>query len=196
MKGCRRVLRKVGNWLEHKNNGEWLKDMRGMLSLVATVIATMTFQSALNPPGGVWPTKEGLVETCSSYKQVFPNPCPGEAVLAFIKPDNYAVFLFFNTLCLVSSLALCLLLVSGLPLNNRFFTWLFSIGMCITLTSLTLTYWFAAEMTTPHPVLSATSNMFIVVLYIWILLIGLLTLFLCLRLFVWIVTKCINRCKP
>ncbi|KAL2337909.1 hypothetical protein Fmac_012355 [Flemingia macrophylla] len=104
MKGCRRVLRKVRNWLEHKNNDEWLKDMRGMLSLVATVIATMTFQSAINPPGGVWPTNEGVVETCKLQR--YPNPCPGEAVLAFSKPHNYAVFLFFNTLCFVSSLAL------------------------------------------------------------------------------------------
>ncbi|TKY64305.1 mitogen-activated protein kinase 15 [Spatholobus suberectus] len=53
-KGWRKVMKSVINWLAYKDENEWLKDMRGNLSLVATVIATMTFQSAINPPGGVW----------------------------------------------------------------------------------------------------------------------------------------------
>lgn len=40
----------MGKWFKH--NGNWLEEMRGNLSLVATVIATITFQVTMNPPGG------------------------------------------------------------------------------------------------------------------------------------------------
>ncbi|TKY64301.1 mitogen-activated protein kinase 15 [Spatholobus suberectus] len=195
MSGCRKVLKNVGNWLAHKNKDEWLKDMRGMLSLVATVIATMTFQSALNPPGGVRPANDRDEDVQCPHKLSDTNPCPGQAVLAVVYPDDYTTFLLSNTICFVSSLAVCLLLVSGLPLNHRFFTWLFSIGMCITLTGLTLTYMFGAQMVTPDLIWSTTTSMFNKVIYIWISLLGLVTFVLCLRLIVWIVTKCIDKCK-
>ncbi|KAJ1387227.1 PGG domain [Sesbania bispinosa] len=43
--------------------GNWIKETRGTLMVVATVIATMTFQSALNPPGGVWQENTKMVGT-------------------------------------------------------------------------------------------------------------------------------------
>ncbi|XP_014515967.1 uncharacterized protein LOC106773737 [Vigna radiata var. radiata] len=187
-------IENMGNWLANKNKDEWLKDMRGNLSLAATIITTMTFQTAINPPGGVRPaTETGHVKCIPTVKG---DPCPGEAVLAVVFPDVYIRFLLSNTICFVSSLAVCLLLVSGFPLNHRFFTWLLSICTCITMTSLTVTYMIGAEMVTPYPVWYTTDTMFNKVIYIWFSLLGLVTLVLCLRLFVWIVTKCIDKRKP
>ncbi|XP_047152018.1 uncharacterized protein LOC124823771 [Vigna umbellata] len=188
-------IEKMGNWLGiNVNKDEWLKDMRGNLSLAATIITTMTFQTAINPPGGVRPAKEtGHVECRRSEDR---NPCQGEAVLAVVFPEDYTRFLLSNTICFVSSLAVCLLLVSGFPLNHRFFTWLLSIGTCITMTSLTVTYMIGAEMVTPYPLWYTTDTMFNKVIYIWFSLLGLVTLVLCLRLFVWIFTKCIEKRKP
>ncbi|WVZ26654.1 hypothetical protein V8G54_005198 [Vigna mungo] len=184
----------MGNWLANKNKDEWLKDMRGNLSLAATIITTMTFQTAINPPGGVRPaTETGHVKCIPTVEG---DPCPGEAVLAVVFPDVYIRFLLSNTICFVSSLAVCLLLVSGFPLNHRFFTWLLSICTCITMTSLTVTYMIGAEMVTPYPVWYTTDTMFNKVIYIWFSLLGLVTLVLCLRLFVWILTKCIDKRKP
>ncbi|XP_023535331.1 ankyrin repeat-containing protein BDA1-like [Cucurbita pepo subsp. pepo] len=34
--------------------GDWLQEVQGTMMLVATVIATVAFQGAINPPGGVW----------------------------------------------------------------------------------------------------------------------------------------------
>ncbi|KAL9304315.1 hypothetical protein ACSQ67_021578 [Phaseolus vulgaris] len=166
----------MANWLAIKNKDDWLKDMRGNLSLAATIITTITFQTAINPPGGVRPAPESGYVECT--KNLNGNPCPGE-----------------NTICFVSSLAMCLLLVSGFPLNNRFFTWLLSICMCITMTSLTVTYMLGADMVTPYPVWHTTKTIFYNVIYIWLALLGLVTLVLCLRLFVWIVTKCFDKRK-
>jgi hypothetical protein len=59
MKDWKKVLlEQIWSWLKHKDKDEWLNDMRGNLSLVATVIATLTFQMALSPPGGVRPAKD------------------------------------------------------------------------------------------------------------------------------------------
>lgn len=161
--------------------------MRGVLSLVSTVIATMTFQSALNPPGGVRPGNESGVVQCPE-NSADNNPCPGESILAVLYPDEYKIFLIWNTTCFISSLAVCLLLVSGFPLNHRFFTWLLSIGMCITISSLTLTYMYGAGMVTPDTLWKSTaSSLFEKVIYIWISLLGLVAFVLCLRLIVWIV---------
>ncbi|XP_035541364.1 ankyrin repeat-containing protein NPR4-like [Juglans regia] len=42
-------------WVKHlQSQSNWIDETRGTLMLVATVIATMTFQSGINPPGGVW----------------------------------------------------------------------------------------------------------------------------------------------
>ncbi|XP_022956266.1 ankyrin repeat-containing protein NPR4-like [Cucurbita moschata] len=37
-----------------KYKGDWVGEVRGTIMLVATVIATVTFQAGVNPPGGVW----------------------------------------------------------------------------------------------------------------------------------------------
>jgi hypothetical protein len=38
--------------LKHQEN--WIEKTRGTLMLVATVVATMTFQAGISPPDGVW----------------------------------------------------------------------------------------------------------------------------------------------
>ncbi|CAJ1950853.1 unnamed protein product [Sphenostylis stenocarpa] len=44
----------------------WMEDKRGSLMVVATVIATMTFQIAINPPGGVWQAKTHDQQGCEA----------------------------------------------------------------------------------------------------------------------------------
>jgi len=63
------------------------------------------------------------------------------------------------------------------------------------MTSLTLTYMVGADMVTPYPVWYTTETMFNKVIYIWFALLRLVTLVLCPRLFVWSVTKCIEKRK-
>ncbi|XP_014504312.1 uncharacterized protein LOC106764560 [Vigna radiata var. radiata] len=190
-KGWRKGLNKVGNWLAHKDNDNWLKDIRGNLSLVATVIATITFQSALNPPGGVRPPQETGVVACPKGM----NPCPGESVLAYTNAELYRSFLVCNTICFISSSAVCLWLVSGLTLNYRFFNWLLSIGMCVTISSLALTYMFGARMVSPTPIWHTSTSMFVIVMHVWLALLGLVVVVHCLRLFVWILAKLIGKPK-
>ncbi|TKY64310.1 hypothetical protein E2542_SST14203 [Spatholobus suberectus] len=67
-KGWGKFLKQAVNLLAHQNQNEWLKDMRGNLSLVATVISTMTFQVAINPPGGVRPPNENGDVECPTVE--------------------------------------------------------------------------------------------------------------------------------
>ncbi|OMO66033.1 hypothetical protein COLO4_30806 [Corchorus olitorius] len=46
------VFKKCNRCFKHRQN--WIQEMQGTLMLVATVTATISYQSAMNPPGGVW----------------------------------------------------------------------------------------------------------------------------------------------
>jgi hypothetical protein len=47
------------------NQGNWMEQMRGSLMVVATVIASLTFQIAINPPGGVWQSNTNTQGGCA-----------------------------------------------------------------------------------------------------------------------------------
>jgi len=188
--------RKVWSWMAFKDKDEWLEQMRGNLGLIATVISTITFQIALNPPGGVRPVKDDGendpdVIACTVYNKDgnLTNGlklCPGEAVLAVIYPDDYLLFLFSNSICFVASLTVLLLLVSGFPLKHRFPMWLLSIGMCLTLTSLAITYIIAVSMVTPDPVWGPAKDFQRMLIWTWVVLLLLLAMFLTLRFIIWV----------
>nr|AGV40516.1 hypothetical protein [Phaseolus vulgaris] len=92
--------------MNHKDKDEWLKDMRGNLSLVATVIATMTFQSALNPPGGVRPPKRksrnsGLFRRSLAMSwRVYPRLYNAKALYPLPYLEHYMFHIIFNCLSL------------------------------------------------------------------------------------------------
>ncbi|KAK4269179.1 hypothetical protein QN277_022371 [Acacia crassicarpa] len=156
------VFKSIDKLLQY--NGDWLEDMRGNLSLVATVISSITFQTVLNPPGGIIqqairPSDPDFNLTssfntsiddgplgCLSYIDVFGNyrsSCPGKAMLAYRNPCCFGCFLMNNTISFIASLGVLLLLVSGIPLKHRFVMWMLSIGTGLTLTCLLNTYIFS-----------------------------------------------------
>ncbi|XP_057450824.1 uncharacterized protein LOC130742740 [Lotus japonicus] len=194
-KGWAKFLGWVENCLKDEDKLKWVENMRGSLSLMASIIATMTFQLATNPPGGVFQANGGnLVDDIISCLDNDTIQCPGEAILAVVYEYTYTHFLISNTISFVASLSLCLLLVSGIPLKHRFVIWGLSIGMCITITSLALTYMFAASMVTPNPVWETADSMFGLVLKIWIVLLGVVGVFLIIRM-LYRVAKWINKCS-
>ena len=67
-----KILRGIGEWSSRHEDEYWTQDMKENLSLVSTVIATITFQAMINPPGGF--IQQGLVskENTTSSIQI-PN---------------------------------------------------------------------------------------------------------------------------
>ncbi|KAI4308545.1 hypothetical protein L6164_031604 [Bauhinia variegata] len=194
-----RKLKTFAGHLFKMDKKEWLEDMRGNLGMVATLIAAITFQAALNPPGGVVQTSTESGNTlygCSDAYNVDQNEtqaytiCTGEAVLAVVYSDDYLSFLKFNTFSFVASLSAALLLVSGIPLRNRFLMWFLSIAMSASLTFLAITYLRAVLLVTPDPVWDDARRNFKKLMWIWIGLLLLIILFITIRFLVWLVRKC------
>ncbi|CAE5967200.1 unnamed protein product [Arabidopsis arenosa] len=70
-------------WLVRYLNrqGDWLEKTRGNLMVTATVIAAMSFQAMVNPPGGVWQS-----DKCASDNRT--ETCKGEAGTAVLEYKN------------------------------------------------------------------------------------------------------------
>lgn len=212
--GWRKILKNMKNGLKHK--GDWLEEARGTLSLVATMISTITFQAAINPPGGIIQqnilpsnTKDTSQSSDYNYRPLgcFDDQnnnemvCPGQAVSAFQSAENsyyFLPYLTFNTISFVSSLAITLLLVSGVPLKNKAVMWVLSIGMCITLTFLALTYLYGVFMITPFSFwynCSSPLKLQHVAYYTWIGLLVIVAVFIVMRFKFWLGNFCMKKIK-
>ncbi|KAM1095457.1 hypothetical protein EV1_010420 [Malus domestica] len=183
----RRCWIKLMEWLRYPS--DWVVETRGMLMVVATMISTMTFQAAVNPPGGVWEDNNTNTTTVCSENA----PCTaGTAVLGYISPDGFVIFIKCNTISFLASLSVTLLLVSGFPLHNRLFTWLLSMSMCVTLTFMALTYLIALFMIVPGSSTDSTIDLYVKSVLTWTALLGIVGVMHTIRFLIW-VTKWLRR---
>lgn len=114
----------------HKSGPEeWISKRRDALMVVASLIATMAFQSGLNPPGGLWQD-----DSPDQRHQA------GQAIMASKYPTDYSYYLSYNTTGFIASLSIILLLITGLPFKRRLFMWLLTAIMGVAITSMALTY--------------------------------------------------------
>ncbi|XP_050232453.1 ankyrin repeat-containing protein BDA1-like [Mercurialis annua] len=134
-----------------------IQETRGALMIVATVISTMTFEAALNPPGGVWQQTFANSEggpVCSET-----NICEaGTSVLAYSYPSAYAYFMLWNGIAFFASLCVVALVVSGFPLRNKLCVWLLAQAIGITLIFHAESYIMGALLVTPFKLRSEALN--------------------------------------
>ncbi|XP_057248666.1 uncharacterized protein LOC130590385 [Beta vulgaris subsp. vulgaris] len=187
-----------------KSSRDWLDKQRTALMVVSSLIATMAFQAGINPPGGVWQDdKDG-------HKA-------GTSIMAHVKKESqldlgiYNVFFITNTVGLVSSLTVIILLISGLPCM-RLVMGLLMVTMWIAITATTMTYiisvyflvFFNKNIISPTTYLtSSTINTVLpTIIYVsgvWVIVLGLLVfghvLRLCFRLIKQIIRLVIQGIK-
>ncbi len=130
-----RSSKKRRKWFKYQ--GDWIEETRGALMVVATVITTITFQPAVSPPGGVWQTN--VNDTSQGFGCNPNNTCAaGTSVLG--STSDFDMFICFNTISFTASVCIIFLLISGLPLKNKFFMGLSTFAMCTTLIFLAFAY--------------------------------------------------------
>ncbi|XP_061360248.1 uncharacterized protein LOC133304256 [Gastrolobium bilobum] len=171
-----------------KEPRHWMEEMRGSLMVVATVIATLTFQIAINPPGGVWQSDTDTQQGCGPG-----HICKaGTSVLAFGGDSNqklkYEIFILLCTISFSASQTVILLLLCGIPLRNRLLMWLLIIVMCISVICLAGAYVVSIWMVM-HPLDGTLNRLALYYAAFWVVLVVLLCLILFCRLMYWLLKK-------
>ncbi|XVF25186.1 hypothetical protein REPUB_Repub13aG0191600 [Reevesia pubescens] len=178
---------KCKKYMTHQTN--WVEEMQGTLMLVATLTATISFQVAINPPGGVWQQDYTNSTAGNFICNVHYDKCvAGTAVSAYVYPINYLILTTFAIISFIASLGVVLLAVSGLPLKNKLCTWLMTIDMIIAITFVLLTFIEAMVIVTPDHMFSTTAEALYVTQYIWIGLVGIVAVFATIHLVFWLVS--------
>ncbi|KAK2633158.1 hypothetical protein EUGRSUZ_L00447, partial [Eucalyptus grandis] len=82
--------------------------------------ATVAFQGATTPPGGVW---QDDCKVDANGNLVKEPHMAGTSIMAHIQRMAYGQFMILNPLAFLSSLSIILLLLSRLPLKQRRWMW-------------------------------------------------------------------------
>ncbi|KAL4291675.1 hypothetical protein GQ457_14G007140 [Hibiscus cannabinus] len=169
-----------------KHQGNWIEEMQGSLMLVATLTATISFQVAFNPPGGVWQQHYHKKTEPICWRSQDGVCQPGTSILAYLYPGDYFSLIVFATVSFFASISIVMLGISGLPLKNKFSTWLMTVAMIIAITFTTLTYLYSMVLVTPDYLLSQANKAYNSTFYFWLSLLGIVALFATLRLLLWL----------
>ncbi|KAK7374428.1 hypothetical protein VNO80_07858 [Phaseolus coccineus] len=106
------------NWLryfQYEERRDTPSDTRNILLIIFTLVAAVTFQAAVNPPGGVWQETEDEKHA-------------GRATYALDK-KGYYVFLIFNTLAFANSVFIILSLTHKFPFHLEI--WAATVSMSV-----------------------------------------------------------------
>ncbi|KAB2077312.1 hypothetical protein ES319_A06G092500v1 [Gossypium barbadense] len=99
---------------------DWLTRKRDSLMVVASLMATMSFQAGLTPPGGLWQEDFTGTATERSHKA-------GTSIIADTNQSYYSQYLAANTISFMASMSIILLLITGLPFKRRLFMWILTV---------------------------------------------------------------------
>ena len=116
--------------------------------LAATVIAAMSYQAAINPPGGVAGLDATEFSAPDPLQQTFYIQ-PGNSILAYFYSSLSNTFWTSNTISFMAALSVIFLYVTGATLKRKLFIWLIRGAMWITLTAMSVAYFCAVLATTP-----------------------------------------------
>ncbi|KAI3506161.1 hypothetical protein L1887_28517 [Cichorium endivia] len=165
-------------WARYLNDDkQWLEKQRGILILAALVVAVMSFHSGINPPGGtISDTQNGPL---------------GNAVLTEVDMDKFNGFVMYNTITMIISLGIVVILISGFSLRNKFWMWVLTVGTLFTVVVMVANYLESLGTMAPDGYVDGTS--------IWICLIlmlgcGVVALIHTILFVVWVVMK-LSKCR-
>ncbi|XP_044497314.1 ankyrin repeat-containing protein BDA1-like [Mangifera indica] len=137
-----------------KHKSDRYERTRGNLMVVATLIATMSFQITTNPPGGYWQedTDHSKDKTCPEEADCR----AGTAILAHI--DAYHSLTVASIISFSASLSIILWLISGVPLRNRVSVGILLVKMWVALLFVAYAYVISISLVMPFEERFDSSN--------------------------------------
>ncbi|XP_058007121.1 uncharacterized protein LOC131182240 [Hevea brasiliensis] len=173
--------------------GYWLEKTRGNLMIVATVIASMAFQSATNPPSELWKEdSQGKECRFGKIRDAIINKRILEArnlAIGCVNKYDSQEFIICNTVSFSTSLCIIFLL-TVLPLKNRISIWILLVAICITLIFVAATYIISIRLDRGKPKQERFNNdILLYYVLFWVLFLGMVVIFLVLKLLFWLFKK-------
>ncbi|KAK8559086.1 hypothetical protein V6N13_098680 [Hibiscus sabdariffa] len=96
---------------------EWLGEMRRGTMVMAVLTATVTFEVALNPPGGVW--QDGGPADSDVAKPLTGSHRQGKSVVGDVSPKSLTWFLVWDSIGFLASMNVIIMLTSPSKLKAK-----------------------------------------------------------------------------
>ncbi|XP_058180530.1 protein ACCELERATED CELL DEATH 6-like [Rhododendron vialii] len=132
----------------------WQKKKKDTLMIVSSLMATMSFQVGINPPGGVW------VDSSPEHKA-------GKAIVAYTIPKAYPYLMYFNTLGFLLSLTTILELIVVLPTRKRAFGFIRAGISWLTIMIMAFAYAFSVIVVSPTEMYKPVNLVISVTVTVW-----------------------------
>ncbi|XWS17305.1 hypothetical protein CRYUN_Cryun33cG0056000 [Craigia yunnanensis] len=128
------------------NSFEWLGEMRRGIMVMAVLIATVTFEVALNPPGGLW-QDEGPAG--SNVTRLMHTHRPGKSIAAEFSPNSVTWFLVWDSIGFLASMSIIVMLTSPSKLKGNSIRWDYiRLMMWVVIVSVHMVFLYGVQMTT------------------------------------------------
>ncbi|KAK9131328.1 hypothetical protein Sjap_011815 [Stephania japonica] len=184
-----------GGWETRLNEYEkWLEKKQNTVMVVASLIAGIGFQAILNPPIGfnrkvdTDSLPDDLGDYANTTETTSQSPSAPINILSFLEStfsdfDQFKAYLHANSIGVVGSLIVTILVMSGLPLNRRVFIWILMFIMCASIAAMGLSYRLAVSSFIPE----VYSDEFHYIKYSWKAMVLFILLMHTTRLLSWMV---------
>ncbi|PON95967.1 PGG domain containing protein [Trema orientale] len=121
----------------------------------------------------------------------------GESIMAYNKDSFwYHSYLYCNTVGFIASLSIILLLITGLPFWRKFFMWVLTVIMWVTITAMALTYTISIYIFTPQKEQNVVTHVILYLVLGWIGVMALILVLHTIRLLVKLLKKLVNLIRP
>ncbi|TYI71417.1 hypothetical protein E1A91_D08G293400v1 [Gossypium mustelinum] len=134
-----------------KNNVDsfkWLEEMRRGTTVAAVLIATVTFEVALNPPGGVW--QDGGNVDSNVDRPLTGNHIQGKSIAGEVTPKSLTWFLVWDSIGFLASMNIIVMLTIPSKLKANSIRWEYvRLMMWFVIASVHMVFLYGVQLTTP-----------------------------------------------
>lgn len=124
---------------------DWLKEMRKGILVMAVLIATVSFEVAIDPPGGVW--QDGA--SVSNITNGMHSHRPGRSIMGEIFPSSFTWFLVWDSIAFLASMSIIVALTSPSRLIGISIRWIYvRLMMWVVIASVHMVFLYGVQMTT------------------------------------------------